>query len=107
MCGFFGVLAFSNDVNSSKGFLNYALQDLARRGPDQSGVWKDSNVLLGFRRLAIRDLSKAGDQPMVSPNGNFIIVYNGEIYNSTDLVKWAAIDTSELKSQSDTGIILL
>ena len=64
-------------------------------------------MLLGFRRLAIRDLSKAGDQPMVSPNGNFIIVYNGEIYNSTELIKWAAIDTSELKGQSDTEIILL
>lgn len=107
MCGFFGVLAFSNDVKSSKNFLNYALQDLSRRGPDQSGVWEDSNVLLGFRRLAIRDLSKAGDQPMVSPNGNFIIVYNGEIYNSADLVQWAAIDTTKLRSHSDTEIILL
>lgn len=107
MCGFFGVLAFLDDINRSKDFLNYALQDLSRRGPDQSGVWEDSNVLLGFRRLAIRDLSKAGDQPMVSPNGNLIIVYNGEIYNSNDLIKWAGIDASELKSHSDTEIILL
>lgn len=107
MCGFFGVLAFSNNVNKSKDFLTYALKDLSRRGPDQSGIWEDTNVLLGFRRLAIRDLSEAGDQPMVSPNGNFILVYNGEIYNSADIIKWAAIDAAELKGHSDTEIILM
>jgi asparagine synthase (glutamine-hydrolysing) len=107
MCGFFGVLAFRGDVISSKNFLDYALQDLSRRGPDQQGVWEDAHALLGFRRLAIRDLSHAGDQPMVSPNDNFIILYNGEIYNSDELINWAGINVSELKSRSDTEIILL
>src|SRR5688572_23606792 len=107
MCGFFGVFSFSDDVNRSKDFLKYALEDLSRRGPDQRGVWEDTNVLLGFRRLAIRDLSEAGNQPMVSPGRNFVIVYNGEIYNVKDLILWAAIDTSKLVGHSDTEVLLL
>lgn len=107
MCGFFGVLAFSGNVNKSKDFLAYALKDLSRRGPDQSGTWEDTNALLGFRRLAIRDLSRAGDQPMVSPNGNFILIYNGEIYNSAEIIEWAAIDVTDLQGHSDTEVILV
>src|SRR5687767_7975656 len=107
MCGFFGVLSFSGDINNSKDFLKYALEDLSRRGPDQCGIWEDGNVLLGFRRLAIRDLSAAGNQPMISPAGSFVIVYNGEIYNVKDLTSWADIDTSKLAGHSDTEILLL
>lgn len=107
MCGFFGVISFSNDVQQSKDFMHYALEDLSRRGPDKGSIWEDANVLLGFRRLSIRDTSEAGDQPMVSPGGNFIIVYNGEIYNIDHLVTWAAIDTSALRGQSDTEVLLL
>ena len=56
---------------------------LTHRGPDDAGLWSDSTagVCLGFRRLAIMDLSSAGHQPMSSPSQRYVTVINGEIYN--------------------------
>ena len=58
---------------------------LLHRGPDDDGEWVDAaaGVALGFRRLAIVDLSGHGHQPMVSHTGRYVLVYNGEIYNHT------------------------
>jgi asparagine synthase (glutamine-hydrolysing) len=56
---------------------------LLHRGPDTDGVWVDerAGVGLGFRRLAILDLTPQGHQPMASGDGRYVIVFNGEIYN--------------------------
>ncbi|MDH5256638.1 MAG: asparagine synthase (glutamine-hydrolyzing) [Gammaproteobacteria bacterium] len=60
---------------------------LKHRGPDDSGVWlnKLGDLAMAHRRLSIIDLSPAGHQPMNSPCGRFSLVFNGEIYNHTDL----------------------
>lgn len=60
---------------------------IASRGPDDAGVWVDESagLALAHRRLAILDLSPAGHQPMLSPCGRYLLVYNGEIYNHEDL----------------------
>ncbi len=60
---------------------------LVHRGPDDDGAWVDGAVglALGFRRLAILDLSPTGHQPMTSAGGRFVAVFNGEIYNYREL----------------------
>lgn len=60
---------------------------LKHRGPDDEGVWVDSaaGVALAHRRLSILDLSPSGHQPMVSPCGRYVIIFNGEIYNHLEL----------------------
>jgi len=62
---------------------------LNHRGPDDSGVWVDAEyaLALGHRRLSILDLSPAGHQPMLSPCGRYVLVFNGEIYNHLHLRK--------------------
>ena len=58
---------------------------LQARGPDDAGAWSDGQVALGFRRLAIVDLSPLGHQPMASASRRYTIVFNGEIYNHGEL----------------------
>ena len=59
--------------------------ELAHRGPDDQGTFSEDGVALAHRRLAIIDLSAAGRQPMVHPDGQLVLVFNGEIYNYLEL----------------------
>jgi asparagine synthase (glutamine-hydrolysing) len=81
---------------------------LAHRGPDSRGAWHDSarGVGLGHRRLAIRDLSPTGAQPMTSGCGRFVIIYNGEVYSHSEIAVDLDRTNRRLKGHSDTEIIL-
>ena len=81
---------------------------LAHRGPDDAGVWTDpqAGVGLGFRRLAILDLSPAGHQPMVSAEERFALVFNGEIYNHHELRNALKAKGHAFRGRSDTEVIL-
>ncbi len=82
MCGIVGCYAF-NDFAITEDYLNPMRDSLYLRGPDGFGTWisDDKKIGFGHRRLSIIDLSEHAAQPMQSHCGNFVLTYNGEIYN--------------------------
>jgi asparagine synthase (glutamine-hydrolysing) len=84
MCGILGLYNPAGVQTSPEAFLA-ALDRYQRRGPDDSGIWKDESILLGHRRLSIVDVSPSGHQPMESSDHRYVIVFNGEIYNHAEL----------------------
>lgn len=88
MCGLAGFLSAGSCTPGSASYLlNGMSANLVHRGPDGCGQWLDSDLGVGLchRRLAILDLSTAGQQPMASACGRWQMVFNGEIYNHLDL----------------------
>ncbi len=81
---------------------------LAHRGPDGEGQWLSENAMvgLGHRRLSIIDLSDAASQPMLSADGRFAMVLNGEIYNYLELKSQLVAAGHVFKSSSDTEVLL-
>lgn len=110
MCGLTGFLCVSaRDHHSSLTTCLRMSNALAHRGPDDTGTWHDheAGLYLGFRRLAIIDLSAAGHQPMVSSSGRYVLVYNGEIYNHQALRRRLEEESSpEWRGDSDTETLL-
>lgn len=105
MCGIAGIIQ-KTQVN--KELMGEMLKAISHRGPDDEGVWfgKNGNIALGHRRLSIIDLSPAGHQPMASPDGNFVVVYNGEIYNFQEIRDELEKKGHDFKSKSDTEVLL-
>lgn len=79
---------------------------MTHRGPDDAGFFVDGDVGLGHRRLSIIDLSPLGHQPMVSADGNIMIVFNGEIYNFRDVRRELEQKGYSFRSESDTEVII-
>lgn len=106
MCGIVGII--SNDPSKKINIINTMTDCLAHRGPDDSGSWGEENISLGHTRLAIVDLSSAGSQPMISHCGRFVLVFNGEIYNSIEIKnKLNNLNINiDWKGHSDTEIFL-
>ena len=86
MCGITGVYAFSDTGRSALANLQAATDAIVRRGPDSQGHFVYDQCGLGFRRLAILDLSADGNQPMTDASGRYTIVFNGEIFNYASCV---------------------
>ena len=105
MCGIAGIVNLNGKPVSGR-ILKKMTKALIHRGPDGEGHWIEENIGIGHRRLAILDLSKSGDQPMVSNNKRYIISYNGEIYNYLDLKKKLVKKGFTFKSRTDTEVIL-
>jgi asparagine synthase (glutamine-hydrolysing) len=81
---------------------------IAHRGPDGEGIWIRNNIGFGHRRLAIRDLSELGHQPMSCPTGRVTVTFNGEIYNYDELRSELERDyCAVFRSRCDTEILPL
>ncbi len=109
MCGIAGLWDSSKTSGPELRTIASQMADrLAHRGPDDAGVWVDAaaGLALGFRRLAILDLSPTGHQPMLSRCGRYVIVFNGEVYNFAELRANLEAKGHVIRGQSDTEVIL-
>lgn len=127
MCGFTGYYNFNDIKETGNQIIRQMLSIQKHRGPDDSGIvainTKDrtfentsisedvnfnnpSDLIFGFNRLSILDLSPAGHQPMVSPNQHVILMMNGEIYNAFDFKPELEQKGYVFKSTSDTEVVL-
>ncbi len=108
MCGVAGFFTGSPQrrADAMKHAVAAMTETLVHRGPDASGLWTDTDagIALGHRRLSIIDLSAEGAQPMHSASGRFVISYNGEIYNHTELR--AQLPEYNFRGLSDTEVLL-
>lgn len=105
MCGIFGYCSADGELPELE-LLNRCRDSLRRRGPDMSGAFEDRGVYLGFRRLAILDLSTDANQPMTSVDGRYTIVFNGEIYNFLELRAELEREGHLFRTHSDTEVLL-
>lgn len=106
MCGFIGVVAHGAMSEPDRQAVGPLTELLARRGPDDVGHFHGDRVALGFRRLAVIDLSSAGHQPMESTDGRYVLVFNGEVYNFRELRQELASVGAEFCSETDTEVVL-
>ena len=102
MCGFIGTYGFIPNEKLKR----LSLESLKFRGPDKENSYINDNLWIGFKRLAINDLSDKGLQPFVSEDDNTIIVFNGEIYNYISLKNELIQDGIKLKSSCDGEILI-
>jgi asparagine synthase (glutamine-hydrolysing) len=105
MCGIAGLYRMHGHADDTA-TVQRMLARLERRGPEGDGLTVERRAVLGHRRLAILDLSSAGRQPMVGQDGRFVVVLNGEIYNFRDIAHELGLRAEELRSQTDTEVLL-
>ena len=108
MCGISGILAMGGPRTD---LVSVMLDRMAHRGPDGSGVVSHpldntASLTFGHRRLAILDLSEAGAQPMADDTGQFVITFNGEIYNYLEVRAELKQMGAVFRSHSDTEVVL-
>lgn len=109
MCGITGFLGDGTLRSEDARVLLQRMTDLLRhRGPDGEGFWQspDGIVNLGHRRLSVIDLTPTGGQPMSTPDGRFVLSFNGEIYNSRELRSELELAGWEFRGSSDTEVLL-
>lgn len=108
MCGIAGFWQQGGAGDNAKRVIAAMTHSLRHRGPDDHGVWLDTQVgiALGHRRLSILDVSPDGNQPMRSASGRYWVTYNGEIYNFRDL-RYELEDCGHaFHTQCDTEVLL-
>lgn len=105
MCGIAGIVNYNGEPVSPV-LLKQMTGSIAHRGPDGDGHYIDGQVGLGHRRLSIIDLSSAGQQPMVTDDGRFVLSYNGEVYNFRELRAELQSIGQQFHSRTDSEVVL-
>jgi asparagine synthase (glutamine-hydrolysing) len=108
MCGITGFWDFKKRFSVNDQLAENMAAQIQYRGPDSYGTWleHEQGLALAHRRLAIVDLSPAGHQPMVSPSGRYVMVYNGEVFNGDEIKQALSPHPINYKGHSDTEIML-
>ncbi|BCJ49718.1 asparagine synthetase B [Actinoplanes sp. NBRC 14428] len=105
MCGLVGRCTHAGGTVTADE-IREALAPIRHRGPDADGVWTGAGIGLGHVRLSILDLSDAAAQPMVSPDGRYVLAFNGEIYNFRQLRDELREAGVQVHSTGDTEVLL-
>jgi len=106
MCGINGILHLQSQKKVDERTLTKMRDSLEHRGPDDKGLFIENNIGLGHRRLSVLDVSSAGHQPFLSDDGRYVMVYNGEIYNFKDFYPELRSNGFDIKTSSDTEVLL-
>ncbi|AYD39934.1 asparagine synthase (glutamine-hydrolyzing) [Clostridium fermenticellae] len=107
MCGIAGIVNFNRNLTDDKNIIESMTDTLKKRGPDSYGYYISHDVLFGHRRLIVVD-PEGGVQPMIKfcHNKKYIIVYNGELYNTEEVRKDLLKEGYKFDSYSDTEVLL-
>ncbi|MDQ2813501.1 MAG: asparagine synthase (glutamine-hydrolyzing) [Actinomycetota bacterium] len=106
MGGITGCLALADGAGPDTDWVSRAALRIAHRGPDDEGFFADTDLALGFGRLAVIDPSSAGRQPMRSADGRYVMVFDGEIYNYVELAQRLAERGVQLRGHSSAEVLL-
>jgi asparagine synthase (glutamine-hydrolysing) len=104
MCGICGIVRLGAPPETAA--VEAMATELDHRGPDGKGSFAADGVALAFRRLAIIDLSDAGNQPFASEDGALQLLHNGEVYNYRELRRELEAKGRRFRSATDTEVIL-
>ena len=107
MCGFVGFTNLKENITQNRNILENMNQTLSKRGPDEDGYYIQDNIAMGHKRLIVID-AEGGKQPMLEKYsyGDFVICYNGQIYNTEELRKILKENGFSFKGYSDTEVLL-
>lgn len=108
MCGITGIVNYKKNISNDRHTLHSMSDTLANRGPNAEGYYISTNVLLGHRRLIVVD-PEGGKQPMIKKfeTREYVLVYNGELYNTEDIRKELLQEGHIFDSYSDTEVLLV
>lgn len=107
MCGITGWIDLNRDISHHTSLVEKMSETLAYRGPDADGIWVSPHAVLAHRRLIVVDPA-GGGQPMIRGRGDntYVLVYNGELYNTPDLREQLISRGYSFQGHSDTEVLL-